>query len=191
MLVARQPGNLAAQRDGQFVGVERSAAVKVFPSGRRDGHELVGNAPIGGARISHYKRAIDMLLEEEILSQNPQFSQMSQEIVTLKGIESAFGDRVVFLTVMTSKSPQYEDVPDQQTAKAWAGRFGFDPDKVVVATNLWAWTIPTHILYSPQGQTLYRSTGYLPAEQITDLLSAYMRDWERWDRSGERSDWMR
>ncbi len=109
----------------------------------------------------------------------------------IESIENTFGDRVVFLTVVTSKSPQYEDVPDQQTAKTWAGRFGLDPDRVVVATNLWAWTIPTHVLYSPQGQTLYRSTGYLPAEQITDLLSTYMRDWERWDRSGERADWMR
>jgi thiol-disulfide isomerase/thioredoxin len=109
----------------------------------------------------------------------------------IKSLENNFGDRVVFLTVMTSKSPQYEDVPDRQTALAWAGRFGLDPDKVVVATNLWAWTVPTHILYSPEGHTLYRSTGYLPADQIASLLSTYIRDWERWERTGERADWMR
>lgn len=109
----------------------------------------------------------------------------------IKSLEKSLGDRVVFFTVITSASEEYEDVPDQQTAMAWAQRFGFDPDRVVAATNLWAWTIPTHILYSPKGQTLYRATGYIPAEEIQGLLSRYIIDWEKWDRTGEKADWMR
>jgi thiol-disulfide isomerase/thioredoxin len=109
----------------------------------------------------------------------------------IKSLERTLGDRVVFLTVITSASEKYEDVPDQQTARAWAQRFGLDPDRVVAATNLWAWKIPTHILYSPKGQTLYRSTGYLPAEEIQGLLNRYIIDWEKWDRTGEKADWMR
>jgi thiol-disulfide isomerase/thioredoxin len=109
----------------------------------------------------------------------------------LKSLEGAFGDRVVFFTVMTSSSAEYEDIPTQQTAGAWAQRFGLNPDRVVVATNLWAWTVPTHILYSPEGHTLYRSTGYLPADEIQRLLNRYIIDWEKWSRAGEKAEWMR
>ena len=62
-------------------------------------------------------------------------------------------------------------------------------ERVVAATNLWSWTFPTHILYSPEGQTLYRSTGYLSADQINDL-SRYMQDWDEWSRNGRRQ-WMK
>ncbi len=106
-------------------------------------------------------------------------------------VEKSFGEEAVFLTVMTSASPKYEDVPDRRTAQAWARRFRLDPERVVAATNLWAWTIPTHILFSPEGQALYRFTGYLSAEQIEDILSRYMRDWEKWSSTGETADWMR
>jgi hypothetical protein len=113
------------------------------------------------------------------------------QATAIKSLERSLGDRVVFLTVITSASEKYEDVPDQQTAMAWAQRFGLDPDRVLAATNLWAWKIPTHILYSPKGQTLYRWTGYLPAEEIQSLLNRYIIDWERWDRTGEKAGWMR
>ena len=109
----------------------------------------------------------------------------------IKALESRHDKQVVFLTVMTSKAVGYGNVPDQQTARAWSQRFGLDPQRVVAADNLWGMTIPTHILYSPSGQTLYRSTGYLPAQQITEILNHYREDWERWDRNGEMADWMR
>src|SRR5213592_4972457 len=70
----------------------------------------------------------------------------------IKQVETSLGERVVFLTVMTSASEEYASIPDRQTAKAWANRFGLNPERVVAATNLWAWTIPTHILFSPEGQ---------------------------------------
>lgn len=109
----------------------------------------------------------------------------------LKQIEEDFSDKVVFLTVLTSKSPKYEDIPNQQTASTWANRFGLNPERVVAATNLWAWTIPKNILYSPQGQTLYRSTGYLSEDKIRELLNRYIQDWENWERSGQKTKWMK
>ncbi|MCJ7596520.1 MAG: hypothetical protein MUO52_17275 [Desulfobacterales bacterium] len=103
----------------------------------------------------------------------------------IQRIEKRFGDKMVFLTVMTSVSPgNPKEVPDRQAARAWAQRFSLDPERVVAATNLFGWTVPTHILYSPQAQTLYRSTGYLPGDQNMNILSAYMRDWEEWSQSG-------
>jgi len=109
----------------------------------------------------------------------------------IKGLENRFGDQVVFLTVMTSASAEFESIPTAKTARAWAQRFGLDPNRVVAANNLWAMRIPTHILYSPEGQTLYRFTGYLPADKIRSTLSQYMKDWENWSEKGLTAAWMR
>jgi len=109
----------------------------------------------------------------------------------IKSLEKRFEGNVVFFTVMTSNSQKYEDVATRKNAQAWAGRFGFDPDRVVAADNLWAWTIPTHILYSPRGHTLYRSTGYLSADEIARIITRYVSDWDKWAETGERAKWMR
>ena len=96
----------------------------------------------------------------------------------IKSLETVFGGKVVFLTVMTANSSRFEDVADQQTAKNWAQRFGLNPEQVVAATNLWSRTIPTHILFSPAGQMLYQSTGALTASQIQAIASKHMQAWE-------------
>ena len=106
-------------------------------------------------------------------------------------LENAFGDEVVFLTVMTSASPEFESIPTQETARAWSQRFGLNPNRVVAATNQWAKYIPTHILFSPEGQTLYRITGYIPTDQIKSILSRYMKDWKNWSENAVIADWMR
>ena len=84
-----------------------------------------------------------------------------------------------------------EDVPDRGTAQAWARRFGFRGERVVVATNLWSRTIPTHILFSPEGHALYRWTGGLPAEKISDVLKTRMAEWKRWSETGAKAGWMK
>lgn len=109
----------------------------------------------------------------------------------IKGLEKAYGDEVVFLTVMTSASPEFQSIPTQETARAWTHRFGLDPHRVLAAKNLWGMTIPTHILYSPEGQTLYRSTGYMSADQIRSILSKYVKDWKNWSENAAITDWMR
>ena len=109
----------------------------------------------------------------------------------IRRLENAFGDEVVFLTVMTSASPEFESIPTQETARAWSQRFGLNPNRVVAATNQWAKYIPTHILFSPEGQTLYRITGYIPTDQIKSILSRYMKDWKNWSENAVIADWMR
>ena len=109
----------------------------------------------------------------------------------IKSLEKTMGDKVVFLTVITSASPEYQSIPTRETARSWAHSFGLDPNRVVAATNLWGWKIPTHILYSPLGQSLYRSTGYLPEGKIREILTRYMEDWENWSENGKKVSWMR
>ncbi|HUT02245.1 MAG TPA: flagellar hook-associated protein FlgK [Phycisphaerae bacterium] len=53
--------------------------------------ERMGGVPIGGAEIRSYRRAIDTLLEDQILRQRPQISQMTQELTTLQSLQSALG----------------------------------------------------------------------------------------------------
>ena len=46
----------------------------------------------------------------------------------IKEVEKSLGEGVVFLTVMTSATEEYASIPDQHTAKAWANRFGLNPE---------------------------------------------------------------
>jgi thiol-disulfide isomerase/thioredoxin len=109
----------------------------------------------------------------------------------IRYLDKELGDRIVFLTVLTSKSPEYEDTPDRATAASWARRYKLDPERVLVADNLWAWTIPKNILFSPKGQILYRSTGYLKSKEIKQILNRYVGDWQKWNKTGERAPWMK
>lgn len=109
----------------------------------------------------------------------------------IKALDRAYGDRVIFYTVITSASTEFRSIPDQKTANSWAQSFGFAPDRVVAATDLWGMTIPTHILYSPKGQMLYRSSGYLSEGQIREILERTMSEWYNWTKRGEAAPWMR
>jgi hypothetical protein len=107
---------------------------------------------------------------------------------------NALGEEVCvaeFLTVITSANAEYQSIPTQQTAKGWAQRFGLNPARVVAATDKWGMTIPTHILFSPTGQTLYRAQGFHTNKQIREIMDRYMRDWENWSDTGAVADWMR
>jgi thiol-disulfide isomerase/thioredoxin len=108
----------------------------------------------------------------------------------IKALEKEFGDRVVFLTVITSAKNEFNSAPTQQTAKSWARKYGLDPASVVVATDRWGMTIPTHILYSPTGQTLFRTKGYHSKDQVRAILAKYTGDWKNWSENGTTADWM-
>ncbi len=108
----------------------------------------------------------------------------------IKRLENVYPDTVVFMTVMTSKSAKYRDIPDQQTARAWASRFGLNPENVVSATDLWGRVVPTHFLYSPEGHTLYEYKGGMSEAQIREVLARYIPEWQAWDRVGTRAEWM-
>lgn len=108
----------------------------------------------------------------------------------VQAIEAESVRRTVFLTILTSKGTNYNEVPNQETARVWADRFGLDRSRVLAATNLWSWTVPTHILYSPHGQTLFRSTGYLSPDQIRYIRSHYVQEWELHATTGQAAPWM-
>jgi len=114
-----------------------------------------------------------------------------QQAPQITRVERKFPDEVVFMTVITSEKSGELKVPSIQSAAKWARRFRFDPDRVVVGSSHWGMTIPTHILYSPNGQTLYRSIGYLPASAIREILEERMADWREYEENGKRARWMR
>ena len=107
-----------------------------------------------------------------------------------KKVERMFTDDVLFLTIMTSKSPNYDDHATAETAKSWSRRFQLNPEHVLAA-KLWSKTIPEHRLYSPQGHTLFVHVGYLNSQQITDVINFYTVDWVEWDETGESAPWMK
>jgi hypothetical protein len=106
-----------------------------------------------------------------------------------KKIEKELGSDIVFLTIMTGKSNEYNDHATVETARDWAGRFALDPARVLAA-QLWFKTVPEHRFYSPEGHTLFVHVGFLSAEQIRDVIAYYRTGWEEWARTGERAHWM-
>lgn len=109
----------------------------------------------------------------------------------IAALEKSNSSKIIYLTVLTSKSAKYNDVPDVSSAKSWARRFGLEGDRVLVATNLWSGTIPHHILFSPDGQMLYKSTGVLSGAQIQSTASRFIKDWTAWKETGSPAPWMK
>jgi len=109
----------------------------------------------------------------------------------IKALKSELGDQVVFLTVITSAKSEFQSIPTQQTAEGWAQRFKLDRARVIAAQDRWGMTIPTHILFSPTGQTLYRSKGFLSKEQIQAIIAEYIRAWKNWSENGTIASWMK
>jgi thiol-disulfide isomerase/thioredoxin len=113
----------------------------------------------------------------------------TRQATEIKAVEKQAEGDVVFITIMTSRSNQYNDHATVDTAKSWASRFGLDP-KRVLAAELWSKTIPEHRLYSPQGHTLFVHVGGLSAKQITEILSYYKIGYSNWSETGEPAEWM-
>jgi len=113
------------------------------------------------------------------------------QVPVVQSVLASMTEQVVFLTVMTSDGQNVHADATRATASGWAQRFGLAPDRVVAGKNLSSWTVPTHILYSPEGQTLLRHTGLLPADRLGPLLAARVADWKEWRKTGKKADWMR
>jgi thiol-disulfide isomerase/thioredoxin len=110
---------------------------------------------------------------------------------TIRRLQDSVGESVIFLTVMTSETPGHADIPDQGTALSWSKRFGLNPDHVVAAKDQYGRIIPSHMLFSPEGHTLYAATGLMSESQIREVLTQYMRDWDEWSQTAHRFKWMR
>ena len=120
----------------------------------------------------------------------PWCTPCASQAKVIKALENEVGHQAVFLTVITSASAEHQSMPTQQTARRWARRFGLFPARVVVATDKWGMTVPTHILFSPTGQTLYRAKGFHSKKLIRKIMESYMRDWNNWSDTGAVADWM-
>jgi thiol-disulfide isomerase/thioredoxin len=103
----------------------------------------------------------------------------------IKRLEHSLGNKVVFLTVLTS-----DDRPgsptNRYTARRWANQYRLDPDRVVAGSE-WQRVIPHHILFSPLGQTLYEQVGLQSEAQIQSNLRRFMADWDRWYAENKNS----
>lgn len=88
---------------------------------------------------------------------------------TIKALEQRYGDRVVFVTVVTGTDVVMQP-PGADTALAWARRFGLDPERVLAhfSTD----TLPYHVLYSPRGEVLFRDSGLYSQDRIIGVLRA-------------------
>jgi thiol-disulfide isomerase/thioredoxin len=103
----------------------------------------------------------------------------------IKRLEHAYGDKVVFLTVLTS-----DDKPgapsNRYTARRWANQYNLDPTRVVAGSE-WQRVIPQHGVFSPLGQTLYWEVGLHSEGQIRSVLAQTMGDWDVWYADNKNS----
>jgi len=93
-------------------------------------------------------------------------------------LERLLGERVVFLTVVTSG----EGVMTQPTpagAGSWARKYGLPKERVVAGASHAGMVVPQHLLFSPTGQTLYRHKGLLYSDQISGTLVDHMTRWKK------------
>jgi hypothetical protein len=120
----------------------------------------------------------------------PWCAPCAQQASAIKQAEGAMGSDVVFLTIMTSEMGGYGHPATQTTAQNWANQHGLDPQRVLAA-DLTAIQIPRHILYSPKGQMLFITTGYMSADRIRDVIEERTDDWSAWTKSGQLASWMR
>lgn len=103
----------------------------------------------------------------------------------IKNLESRYTDRVVFLTLMTSDNSPREPAT-VQTALAWAKQYGLDPRHVMTSSERTR-VIPTHLVFSPAGQTLYFESGVHSESLIKSRLAGMMREWNTWRVDNEGS----
>jgi thiol-disulfide isomerase/thioredoxin len=103
----------------------------------------------------------------------------------IKQIEKAHGNKVVFITMMTSDHGPGRPAT-RQTARQWSKQFALEPDHVV-PTDERHRTIPQHVVFSPLGQTLYWKVGLHNGAQIRSVLAEHMREWQSWYKENENS----
>lgn len=84
---------------------------------------------------------------------------------TIRSLAGAYGDDVVFVTVMTSEPEGYGHPATVETAARWARRATLDPARVVAGDHS-SMTLPQHALFSADGEELFRHVGALSAAEI-------------------------
>lgn len=104
---------------------------------------------------------------------------------TIRSLEHAFDNDVVFLTVLVSDaSPR--NPATRATARVWAAQHRLDPGHVAAGREAVRY-IPTHVLFSPMGQTLFRRSGVLSEGQIRSVIDRHRREWNDWYAENKNS----
>ena len=85
----------------------------------------------------------------------------------LKDLDHKYGDKLLFLTLITSTEKVVE-APTADSALSWADRFDLPLEKVLAYYS--TKTLPYHILYSPEGEILHQGSGSYSAERIVDII---------------------
>jgi thiol-disulfide isomerase/thioredoxin len=92
---------------------------------------------------------------------------------TIRRLEHAYNGRVVFLTVLVSDSSPRKPAT-RATARVWASQHQLEEAHVAAGREAVRY-IPTHVLFSPMGQTLFRKSGVLSEGQIRSTIESEMR----------------
>lgn len=93
-------------------------------------------------------------------------------------LERLLGERVVFLTVVTSGA-EVMTRPSAAGAGSWAQKYGLPREHVVAGARHTGMVVPQHLLFSPTGQTLYRHKGLLYSDQISGTIVDHMTRWKK------------
>jgi len=88
---------------------------------------------------------------------------------TIKALERRYGDRLTFVTVVTG-TDEVMQPPSADTALEWARRFGLNTERVLAHFS--TETLPYHVLYSPQGEVLFRDSGLYDQRRIVEVLKS-------------------
>lgn len=97
---------------------------------------------------------------------------------TIRRLEHAYNGRVVFLTVLVSDSSP-RNPATRATARVWASQHQLEAAHVAAGREAVRY-IPTHVLFSPMGQTLFRKSGVFSEAQIRSTIESEMRVYAGW-----------
>jgi len=97
---------------------------------------------------------------------------------TIRKLEHAYNGNVVFLTVLVSDSSPRKPAT-RSTARVWAAQHKLDEAHVAAGRETVRY-IPTHVLFSPMGQTLFRKSGVFSEAQIRSTIESEMRVYAGW-----------
>jgi len=103
----------------------------------------------------------------------------------MRKVEHAYAGKAVFLTAIISENDPRTPATEH-TARRWASQFKLDPAHVIASEEN-ARYIPTHIVFSPMGQTLYFKSGVHSETEIRAQLDHAIRVWDNWYAENKNS----
>ena len=99
-------------------------------------------------------------------------SYCDQQTKILKTLERKFSGHFDFLTVVTGTSKVMQP-PTGDTARDWAKKHKLKPE-MVIARDL-SETLPYNLLYSPEGEVLFRKSGLMQKNEVAAVINKFTR----------------